>query len=119
MSSVNEILELSPPVALALGLVLLGAFLKRSPFPNWAIPLGLCAIGAAVFPFIADVGKVSFQVRNPVVFHALLGGIIGLASTGLHAQFQNIIDRFLPANGESKERTNEKANDGVGSGGGG
>lgn len=111
MNVVNEILEMSPPVALAVGLVLLGWCLKRSPFPSWAIPLGLCVVGAVIFPFIADAGKVSFQVRNPVVFHGLIGGIIGLASTGLHAQFQHIIERFLPVNGESKgKETNETSN---------
>lgn len=110
MTSLDQLLEMSPPVALLVALILLGFYLKRSPYPSWAIPLTNGVLGAVAYPFIADMSKVSFQVSNPAVFNALLGLLIGLASSGLQSQFKGILDRFLPVNGESKERENEKAN---------
>lgn len=108
MIDLKEILELSPPVALLVGLMLLGFYLKRSPFPSWVIPIALAALGAVVYPLIAEVGKVSFHVANPAILNAVFGLLIGFAASGLQGQFRNILERFLPMNGESKERnTNE------------
>ena len=104
MDSINELLELSPPVALALVLIGIGVCLKRAPkCPNWLIPICLCVIGATVFPFISDAAKVNFNVRNPQVFNVLIGALIGLASTGIHSQFKSVIDRFLPADDSQKQ----------------
>lgn len=117
-TDIKDLLELSPPVALLVALLMLGFYLKRSPFPSWAIPLTNGAIGAGIYPFVAEMSKVSFQVKNPMVFNALLGLVVGLASSGLQTQFKGILERFLPTNGESKERekTNEKDNPPTGGG---
>ena len=97
---IKELLELSPPVALLVVLMLLGFYLKRSPYPSWAIPLTLGVLGGVAYPFIAEVGKVSFQVSNPTVLNVIIGALVGLAGPGLQSQFQHILERFLPVNGK-------------------
>lgn len=92
-----------------LALMLLGFYLKRSPFPAWLIPISLAALGVIVYPFIADASKVNFQVHNPEVLNRIFGALVGFAACGLQAQYRHILEKFLPVNGESKERTdNEK-----------
>ena len=94
MDQIKQLLELSPPVLLALGLNFLGLGLKRSPIKNWTIPFLLIAAGAMVYPLIADVSKVSFQCQNPYALNAVFGAVIGGCSIGLNQAFRQILYRF-------------------------
>lgn len=93
MSELSQLSELSPPILLALALNLLGAFLKKSPIQDWLIPFVLIVAGAIVYPTIAEVGKVSFDVSNPVMFNAVIGAVIGGASVGINQAFRQFITR--------------------------
>lgn len=118
--NIDQLLELSPPVALLGVLMLLGFYLKRSPFPSWAIPITLGVLGGGSYPFIADLSKVSFQVANPTVLNVIIGVLIGLAGPGIQSQFQNILERFLPPDKpkDSNEKNNSSTNGAGGSAGG-
>ncbi len=89
----ENLTELSPPLALAFALNVIGYLLKQSPIPNWLIPLILLTLGGAAYPFIAEAGKISYHVNNPMVFNVIIGLCIGGASTGLHQVFRQFMDR--------------------------
>ena len=89
----DQITQLSPPVALAAALWFLGAFLKRSPVPDWLIPFLLPLVGAIAFPFIADTSEVNFNVRSPAMFHAILGFCIGGAAVAMNEAGKQFLNR--------------------------
>lgn len=90
----TEILDFSPPVGLGVGLLMLGFFLKRSPLADWLIPLLIMVTGAAIYPFIAEIGKVSATITNPNLYNAVIGaGIGGLVTGGHQAVKQFLKDR--------------------------
>ena len=85
----SDILEYSPPVALAIALNLLGLALKKSPVANWLIPLLLPFIGMGVYPFISL--PMHYQVPNPTVLMAVYGFCIGAGSVGLNQAIKQVI----------------------------
>lgn len=91
METMNELLQLSPPIALALLLNLVGIALKKSPIANWLIPPALILLGASVFPFISDYSKLSFECRNPMMLNAIYGGTIGGLAVGLHSTISGFL----------------------------
>jgi hypothetical protein len=93
MNDLLDFLSVSPPIALAAALNGLGLALKKSPVPNWLIPLLLPIIGAAVYPFLAEPGKVNFECNNPAMLHGIYGFIIGSASVGLNQMFRQFNGR--------------------------
>jgi hypothetical protein len=93
MELLTKATELSPPVLLAVVLNALGFALKKSPMPDWVIPLFLPTLGAAAFPFIAEVGKVSYQVQNPIVFNCIIGAALGFGAVGINQAFRQFLDR--------------------------
>ncbi len=95
MSELEQLLELSPPVVLALALNCIGWGLKKSPLAGWLLPLALMALGGAAYPFVAEVGKVSFAVRNPAAFNVVIGIAIGGLSVGLNQAFRQVFGRFF------------------------
>ncbi len=78
----NELLDFSPPLALAAALNLLGIALKKSPIANWLIPLLLPVIGAGVYPLISQ--PLHYQCAHPIVLMAIYGFVIGSGSVGLN-----------------------------------
>lgn len=84
----DQIFELSPPILLAVVLNLIGLFLKKSPLADWVIPLVLILLGAVVYPFIAEVGKVSYAVSSPTIFNGVMGAAIGGFSVGANQVFR-------------------------------
>lgn len=88
MDLLNQALQLSPPFALALGLNLVGLFMKKSPIPNWTIPLSLIIMGAGSYPFIAEPGKVNYECKNPDILNAIYGACIGGLSVGMNQVFR-------------------------------
>lgn len=93
MSEITDIMQASPPIALAIALNLLGLALKNSPIQNWMIPLLLPVIGSAAYPFIAERGKVNFECANPVVLLAIYGFVIGAGSVGFNQMLRQFLDR--------------------------
>lgn len=90
---IDQITQLSPPVALAAALWVLGVGLKRSPVPDWLIPFLLPIAGAIAFPFIADTSEVNFNVKSPAMFHAVIGFCIGGASVAMNEAAKQFTNR--------------------------
>lgn len=101
METLTDILQLSPPLALALLLNLVGFGLKKSKLPDWTIPLILIGIGAGTFPFIAETAKVSYQCHNPSILMAIYGGCIGGLSVGLNQALRQFMGRNGNGNGST------------------
>lgn len=89
----DQITQLSPPVALAAALWVLGSILKRSPVPDWLIPFFLPLAGAVAFPFIADVSEVNFNVKSPAAFQAVIGFCIGGAAVAMNEAGKQFLNR--------------------------
>lgn len=95
-SSINELLELSPPVMLALLLNIVGALLKKSPVPNWIIPWCLIVMGGVLFPFVAEQQTVVYNSYNPTVYTVIIGCCIGGASVALYEGVSGFLDSRKP-----------------------
>jgi hypothetical protein len=90
--TINTLLEASPPLILALAINLLLYALKRTPWPpDWALPMIAMAVGALVYPFIADIAKQVPTVKSPLVYNIVLGSAIGGMSVALNQQFRQIL----------------------------
>jgi hypothetical protein len=100
MDFLDNLTQLSPPVALAVLLWFTGKAIKKSQWQNWLIPFALPIFGAILYPFIAETASVSYSVKNPVVFNAIIGAVIGYSSTGLDQQIRQWLDR--PTNPDGK-----------------
>lgn len=75
---INFLFQLAPPVVLLLALNVLGLAIKKSPVPDWLIVWILPAVGAALYPHIADwTGSTPYSVKHPIVLNALYGVAIG------------------------------------------
>ena len=92
MELIKDLLQVSPPIALALALNLVGMAMKKSPLANWLIPWTLIALGAIVFPWISDYSKINFQCRNPMVLNSIYGATIGGLAVGLHEGITTFLD---------------------------
>lgn len=100
-SIVNEIINMSPPLALIALLNLIGFSLKKSPIKDGYIPLVLIVIGGAVYPYISDIGQITFKVRNPFVLQAIYGALFGGASVGINQVWK----QFMGGEKKSSEDT--------------
>lgn len=109
-SFVNQLLELSPPVALWFALNFLLMFAKKCPcVPNWMIPWLSFIAGGIVYPMISDPNSVSFAVRYPVAAQSLTGLLIGGAAVGSHQLFKQTIKRFGFSTGDTEQFIKEDA----------
>jgi len=81
---INNITQLSPILALFIFLVFVGTYIKRSPIPDWYIPIIIFLSGMVIYPFIAEIGGLKYNVPNPLMLKAIFGGIVGGASIGAH-----------------------------------
>lgn len=88
----QQLMKMSPPALLVLGLLVIGAVLKRigSPLVDRLIAPTLTLAGGAIYPFIADVSKVDYTMSNPQVFLVLCGLIIGAGSVGLNQNWRQL-----------------------------
>lgn len=86
---IDPLFTYSPPVLLAIVIIMIVHYVKRIPvIQSWHIPLVAMAIGAIVFPFIADTAKVPFNVRNPTVLNMMYGLAIGGLAIAFHQVFK-------------------------------
>lgn len=80
-SLVNQLLEVSPPVGLALVLAIVCALVVSLTKVNKLIVDLVAVVGAAaLYPQVADPGKVGFSVHNPVAAQIITGALIGCAA---------------------------------------
>lgn len=93
MNEITDLLQSSPPVALALVLNVVGLALKKTPLPNWIIPVALPVLGALLYPYIAETGKVNFECRNPEILLGVYGALIGSGSVGLNQMLRQFLGR--------------------------
>lgn len=104
----SDVLKMSPPLAMGAVLFVLGAILKRSPLPDWTVPLVLSAIGGVAFPFLIPASQVGFECPHPEALLAVYGALIGLAPTGLHQAFKQFgkdkPDKPMPPDRISSEK---------------
>lgn len=97
----NEIYQIGAPVALAAVLNIVGFALKKSPAPDWLIPIIIMVIGGAAFPQIADYSKITYECKNPQVLMALFGVGIGGVAVGLHHGFKQFMGRNVDVKDEN------------------
>jgi len=64
--------------------------LKQSIISNKWIPLTLFALGGIIFPFIAELGGMKYQVKSPILLQILIGCCIGGVSIGIHQLFKQM-----------------------------
>lgn len=105
MNELMNYLQASPPLALALALNVVAEALKRTPLPNWWIPILLPAIGAIAYPYIAEVGKLSYEVAKPNVLLALYGVLIGSGAVGFNQAVRQFVGRKSTDEAQPTEQT--------------
>lgn len=93
MDWINDILQQSPVVMMVMLLNLVGSSLKKSPVCDWMIPWILGALGAILYPCIADTSQVAFNVAHPVVVQAMQGAFIGGMSVAIHQAVMQFLRR--------------------------
>lgn len=75
----------APSHLLALvGLIALGILIKRSSIPNNLIPWLLVIAGAGGYPFLASPKNIDPSFQHPMVVLCIYGGLLALASVGVH-----------------------------------
>ena len=85
MEQLTEILKMSPPAIFILVLNGIGLILSNAKwFKSDYIPIVMLALGAGVWPFLADTGNVAFTARNPVLLNGVYGAALGLGAVGAH-----------------------------------
>ena len=94
-SLVNQLLDVSPPVAMALSLSCLYAFAVSYTRINKLLLDLLVIVGAsALFPQLADPGKVGFAVHNPVLAEIVTGSLIGCAAIIVNPAFRRLLAKL-------------------------
>lgn len=79
-TTINGLLQLSPPVILGVCLWVLGFMIRKSPYSNnWTIPFVCAFLGTVIYPFVAEIGQMSHNVRVPWMLNGLFGFGIGAA----------------------------------------
>ena len=101
MDIVEQLVSVSPRIALVLVLCVVGYWLKRSPFPNWMIPWVLILLGAIAYPVMAD-WKDDDYTAQLVMLNVLLGMLLGAASVGLHQTVRTLFPFLFPPKGQTE-----------------
>lgn len=98
---IQQVLEVSPPVALSLLINFAITFLRRAPkLEKWQLNLLAFLIGGIAYPFIADPTKIGFAVHNPLASEIVTGLLIGGFSIGSNQLFRNTLEKIgLTTNG--------------------
>lgn len=101
MDVIDQLLAVSPRIALVLVLCVIGYYLKRSPIKNWLIPWLLIAMGGTAYPIIASVKNDDYTAQL-VLANILLGILLGAASVGLHQIVRTIFPFLFPDKGQTE-----------------
>jgi hypothetical protein len=93
-SLVNQLLDVSPPVAMALVLACIYSFFPTTTMRKRVVlDFLVIAIGAAVYPELADPGKVGFAVHNPVMAEVVTGALLGCGALILSVPVRKLLSR--------------------------
>lgn len=108
---VNQLLDLSPPVAFLLALNSLLFVLRKTPqVPNWSLQWVALLVGTLLYPQLTDPAKVSFAVASPVVAQHVTGFLIGFAAIGTNKWFRDRLKQFgFSSNGDTTFTTKPPA----------
>jgi hypothetical protein len=98
MEEFKNIIQLSPPLALALALNVVGMAIKQTKLPDWTIVWVLPALGALIYPWIAVNTPTLELVRHPVVLNGIYGALIGAGSIGLNQLLRQTLATFTKKN---------------------
>jgi hypothetical protein len=101
-SLVNQLLDVSPPVAMALVLSCLYAFtIAYTRVNKLVLDLVVVAGASALYPQLADPGKVGFAVHNPVMAEVVTGALIGCAAIIFNPAIRRVLAKLGALNGAS------------------
>lgn len=94
---VNQIVTMSPELLVIVAILIVGFVLKLvKSFPNEYIPAVGSLMGASLYPFVADVAKVDYQVRLPWLRQILIGLALWLVAWVLHEKVLKRFNKYLP-----------------------
>lgn len=115
MPDINQLLDLSPPLGLILGLNFLMAILKYSfkdTFPKRLIPALCFLLGGLIFPLIAEQKNVPYNMVSPLASKIIMGFVLGGCAVGGHQLFVNLLkNKFgivMPGDTDFIEKPEEK-----------
>lgn len=92
---IEKLYELSPHLMLVLFINFVLWGLKLAPgVPNWTLPFIAMSIGTILYPSVAEVGKMSYNVHSPQMFLHLFGAALGGMSVCLNQIFRQMMKRF-------------------------
>jgi hypothetical protein len=98
---IERLFELSPPMLMMVCISLLLRVLKMSKIvqrEDWILGLVAMTIGGVVYPQIAEIGKLSYNVRYPLMILVMFGVAMGGLTVALHDTIWRFIFwRFISA----------------------
>lgn len=100
---IERLFELSPHLlmVLCISFVLWALRRFRHP-PTTFLPFLAMAIGAIVYPQIAEIGKVSYKVEFPQMILHMWGMALGALAFVFNGQFGKLVERFRPPTGNTE-----------------
>lgn len=107
MEIIDQLTTQSPKAALAFALCFIGFFLKKSPLPNWVIPILLMVSGGVAYPFIAAAQNIDYTSAL-ITTNVIIGITLGGASVGLHQLLKNMFPVLFPSNGDTQIIKNDE-----------
>lgn len=110
----DSVIQASPPIALALVINLMLWTTRKVPVPGWTRPVAAMVAGGAAYPFLAEAGKIAYQIRSPMLYSVIIGLCIGGLSVSLNQTVRHWIKSKTgidPAgNGDTDEIHNPDVN---------
>lgn len=101
---IDQLMAVSPRIALVIILCVIGYWMKRSPFPNWAIPWSLMILGAVGWTVMADRKNDDYTAQW-ITYNVILGMLLGAASVGLHQAVRTLFPFLFPPKGDTMQFT--------------
>lgn len=101
MDAIEQLFAVSPRIALVLVLCVIGFWMKRSPAPNWTIPLVLMVLGAIGFTVMADIKDDDYTAKF-ITHNAIIGMLLGASSVGLHSAVRPLFPFLFPPKGHTE-----------------
>lgn len=101
MGVIDQLLAVSPRVALVLVLCVIGYWMKRSPLANWFIPLTLMVLGAVGFTLVA-YKKDDDYTAQLITHNVIIGMLLGASSVGLHGTVRTFFPFLFPDKGQTE-----------------
>lgn len=100
MEAIDQLVAVSPRIALVLLLNVIGYWMKRSQVPNWLIPMTLMVLGGAGYTIFADVKDDDYTAKL-ITHNVVIGALLGASSVGLHSAVRNVFPFLFPPKGDT------------------